>query len=124
MSDAETRVKEIMSTPVRTVSRGASVSDAAARMREDDINALLITTNPPSIITSTDLLDAVAAGRDTSGLSVRELMTEGVETIPPSLHVGEAAAMMTTFGIKHLPVVEDGDYVGMVSSADITAERS
>jgi CBS domain-containing protein len=32
--------------------------------------------------------------------------------------------MMTTFGIKHLPVVEEGDYVGIVSSTDITAQIS
>jgi signal-transduction protein with cAMP-binding, CBS, and nucleotidyltransferase domain len=124
MPEQDTRVENIMSTPVETVSRNATASDAAARMRDEDISALLVTTSPPSIITSTDLLDAIAAGRDTSGLSVRELMTESVETVPPSLRVGEAAAMMTTFGIKHLPVVEDGDYVGMISSTDITAELS
>jgi len=124
MTEKRTRVGDIMSAPVETVPRDASAGDAAGRMREKDISALLVTTSPPSIITSTDLLDAIAAGRDTSKLSVRELMTESVETVPPSLRVGEAAAMMTTFGIKHLPVVEDGDYVGIVSSTDITAERS
>jgi CBS domain-containing protein len=124
MADRDTRVEGIMSTPVETVSRDATASDAAAQMRDGEISALLVTTSPPSIITSTDLLDAIAAGRDTSNLSVRELMTESVETVPPSLRVDEAAAMMTTFGIKHLPVVEDGDYVGMISSTDITAELS
>ena len=123
MSD-DTRVADIMSTPIETISRDASASDAAERMRAEDISALLVTTSTPSIVTSTDILDAVAAGRDTSELSVQELMTESVETVPPTIRVGEAAAMMTTFGIKHLPVVEDGDYVGIISSTDITAQLS
>ncbi len=124
MSDKETPVSEIMSAPVETITRDATASDAAERMREQGINSLLVTTSPPGILTSTDILDAVAAGKNTAELSVTDLMTESVETIPPELRVGDAAEMMTTFGIKHLPVVEDGDYVGMISSTDITAQLS
>jgi len=111
-----------MSSPVVTIPRDATVSEAATKMRTENISALLVTTSPPSIITSTDILHAVAEGRDTSGLAVTDLMTESVETIPPTLRVGEAAAMMTTFGIRHLPVVDGGDYVGMISSTDITEQ--
>jgi CBS domain-containing protein len=121
-SNQQTRVRDIMSSPVETISRGASVSEAAAKMRDHDISALIVTTSEPSIITSTDILDAVATGEDASEMAVTELMTESVETIPPELAVGEAAAMMTSFGIKHLPVVERGDYIGIVSSTDIAAQ--
>ena len=124
MTSEDTRVGDIMSTPVETISRDASASDAAARMRDAGFNSLLVTTSPPGIVTSTDILDAVAEGTETATLSVQDLMTESVETVPPSIRVGEAAAMMTTFGIKHLPVVEDGDYVGMLSSTDLTAQMS
>lgn len=111
-----------MSSPVETISRSAAVSDAAAKMREEEISALVVTTSPPSIITTTDILEAVADGRDATELDVTELMTESVETVPPELQVGEAAAMMTNFGIKHLPVVERGDYVGIISTTDIAAQ--
>lgn len=123
-SSAEARVSDIMSSPVETISRDASVSEAAEIMLEKNISALLVTTSPPSIITSTDLLKSIARGGETSELPVTELMTESVETIPPQLRVGEAAEMMTTFGIHHLPVVEGGDYVGIISSTDITAQVS
>lgn len=123
-SDEPTRVREIMSSPVETISRDATVSEVAAKMRDDNISALIVTTSTPSIITSTDILDAVANGEDTSEMDVTALMTADVETIPPELQVGEAAAMMTNFGIKHLPVVEGGDYVGMISSTDIAAQMS
>jgi CBS domain-containing protein len=116
-------VADIMSTPVETIAADKTLTEAAQLMRDNDIGALLVTTAPPSIITKTDVLDAVAAGRDTSALNVSDVMTESVETVPPALQLNEAAAMMTNFGISHLPVVDD-DYVGIVSSTDITTHLS
>jgi len=121
--ERETRVADLMSTPLLTVAPDATVVEAAATMREREVSALVVTTAPPSIITSTDVLDAVAEGRDVAGLRVSAVMTESVETVPPELRLEEAAAMMTNFGISHLPVVDD-DFVGMVSSTDITARLS
>ncbi|WP_435154232.1 CBS domain-containing protein [Haladaptatus sp. DFWS20] len=118
-TDDRTRVKEMMSTPLRTVSPDATVTDAAKVMRENDISALVVTTTPRSIISSSDVLDAAADGLDPTDLLVADVMTTDVETVTPDLYMEEVAAMMTTFGIKHLPVV-DGDYVGMVSSTDVT----
>ncbi|WP_242695407.1 CBS domain-containing protein [Halomontanus rarus] len=119
--DTRIEVREVMSSPLETISSRATVEEAAKRMREKDINALVVTTQPPSIVTSTDVLDAVAAGRDPSNVTVADVMTESVETVPPDLLLEEVAAMMTTFGIKHLPVAED-DYIGMISSTDIAAQ--
>jgi CBS domain-containing protein len=115
-----TLVEEIMSTPLLTIRRDATLVEAAVKMRENEVSALIVTTAPPSIITSTDVLDAVAEGKDTSELMVSDVMTGSVETVPPDLRIEEAAAMMTNFGINHLPVVDD-DFVGMISSTDITA---
>ncbi|WP_324759312.1 CBS domain-containing protein [Haloarcula sp. GH36] len=121
MGHDRTLVEEIMTTPLERIGPDATVTEAAATMRDKDISALLVTTAPPSIITSTDILDAVAQERDTAKLAVSDLMTESVETVPPDLPLSETAAMMTNFGINHLPVVDD-DYIGMVSSSDITGE--
>ena len=121
--DARTTVEDVMSTPLETISKDATVMEAAQRMREKDINALVVLTTPRAIISSTDVLDAVADGRDITSLEVTDVMTEDVETATPDLYMEEVAAMMTTYGIKHLPVV-DGDYVGMISSTDVTAHLS
>lgn len=120
-----TYVRDVMSTPLETVSQDTTIEEAAQVMCEKDINALVVSTYPPSIITSSDVLEAVAAGEDTAELSVTAVMTESVETVPPDLLVEEVAAMMTTFGIKHLPVEEgDDEFVGMISSTDIMANQS
>ena len=116
-------VRDVMSTPLETISEDASVTEAAKQMEEKEISALVVPTTPRSIISSTDVIRAVAAGRDTSELQVSDVMTTDVETATPDLYMEEVAAMMTTYGIKHLPVVDD-DYVGMVSSTDVAAHMS
>lgn len=118
--ERETRVEDLMSTPLRTISPDATVVEAAAEMRRYEISALVVTTSTPGIVTSTDVLDVVASGEDPTSLLVSDVMTTSVETVPPDLRLEEAAAMMTNFGISHLPVVDD-DFVGMVSSTDIAA---
>lgn len=123
--DEQIRVEEVMSTPLVTISADATVMDAADRMRSEDISALVVTTDPPSIVTSTDVLDAAADGHDPAELRVADVMTRSVETVPQDLFLEEVAAMMTSFGIKHLPVVDvDEEYVGMISSTDVTAQLS
>jgi CBS domain-containing protein len=116
-------VGDVMSTPLRTVEKDVTVMEATKRMRDRDINALVVETTPRAILSSTDVLDAVAAGRDVTELQVADVMTTDVETATPDLYMEEVAAMMTTYGIKHLPVVDD-DYVGMVSSTDVTSHLS
>jgi len=116
-------VADVMSTPLETISPDATVKEAAQRMRARDISALVVTTTPRAIVSSTDVLDAVAEGENVSKLTVADVMTTDVETAAPDLYMEEVAAMMTTYGIKHLPVVDD-DYVGMISSTDVTAHLS
>ncbi|RKD97718.1 CBS domain-containing protein [Halopiger aswanensis] len=122
-SSDRTTVEDVMSTPLETISKDATVMEATQRMREKDINALVVQTSPRAIVSSTDVLDAVADGQDVTKLTVADVMTTDVETATPDLYMEEVAAMMTTYGIKHLPVVDD-DYVGMVTSTDVTAHLS
>jgi len=112
-----------MSTPLETISADATVRAAATQMREQDINGIFVPGAEAGIITTTDIVDAVADGEDLSTATVGDVMTAPVERVTASLELGEAAAMMTNFGIKHLPVIDEHqDYVGMVSSTDITRE--
>ncbi|MFB6090090.1 MAG: cyclic nucleotide-binding/CBS domain-containing protein [Halobellus sp.] len=123
MSNDQTLVRDVMSTRLVTISPDATLVEAAKRMRDHEINALLVPSTEIAIVTSTDVLDAVARDRDPAEVSVGDVMTGAVETVTPDLRLTEAAAMMENFGFSHLPVVDD-DLVGMVSSTDITAQLS
>jgi len=118
-----TRVSEVMSRPLETIGADGPLREAARRMADDDISALVVTTGGGCIVTQSDIVGAVAAGRDLDDTVVRDVMTENVETVTPDLMMEEVAAMMTMYGVKHLPVVDD-DYVGMVSSTDVAAHLS
>lgn len=118
-------VKELMSTPLKTISKEATVKEAASRMREHNINGLFVTGVSVGIITTTDVTEAVAENKDLSAVTVADEMTAPVERITTEEDLSQAAAMMTNFGIKHLPVVDtDGDFVGMISMTDITAHHA
>ena len=118
-----TRVADVMSTPLEMIGGDAPLRDAARRMRDEGISALVVTTGGGCIVTQSDVVGAVADGRDPEATTVRDVMTEDVETVTPDLMMQEVAAMMTMYGVKHLPVVDD-DYVGMVSSTDIAEHLS
>lgn len=123
-----TPVGDVMSTPLETVSPDATIREVAAEMRSADVSSLFVTAGTPAIVTSTDVLDAVADGAALSERRVAEVMTSPVESVPPDVNVREAAAMMTSLGVKHLPVTADSvhgdDYVGMVSSTDVAEHVS
>lgn len=109
-----------MTGSVATVSRDATVSEAASEMRDRNISSLLVPGGRTGIITSTDVLAAVADGRDPERTTVADVMTAPVESINVGLRLAEVAAMMTNYGINHIPVRDrDGDYVGIVSSTDL-----
>jgi CBS domain-containing protein len=118
-----TRVSEIMSTPLETIGADEPLREAARRMADGDISALVVTTGGGCIVTQSDVVGAVAAGRNLDEAVVRDVMTGDVETVTPDLMMEEVAAMMTMYEVKHLPVVDD-DYVGMVSSTDVAAHLS
>ena len=123
--DEGVRVEEVMSAPLETISKGSTIMEAAKTMREHEINALVVTTSPPSIITSTDVLDAAADGHDPTELQVADVMTTSVETVTQDLFLEEIAAMMTSLGVNHFPVVDVNDeYIGMISSSDVTKHLS
>jgi IMP dehydrogenase len=116
-------VADAMTSPLETISSSATAREAAERMRNEDINALFVPGSDAGIVTTTDVLDVVATGDDPDEVAVGDVMTAPVERVTTDVELNEAAAMMTTYGIKHLPVTDGhGDYVGMISSTDLTTE--
>lgn len=119
------RIEEIMTRDPRTVDVNASVQDAARIMRDDDIGDVVVTEGGQvtGIVTDRDIVvRGIAEGRDLSA-QVGEVCSTGIETIAPDASVDDAVTTMREHDIRRLPVVKDGQPVGIVSLGDLAVER-
>ena len=113
-------VGEVMSTGLLTVDASTPLVDAAKQMHERSVGAVLVLAGDRvgGILTERDVLRAVALGQ-VEGTDVAMWMTQHPETIEPSDSTGHAASIMIHGGFRHLPVVEAGKPVGIVSIRDL-----
>ncbi len=113
-------VGEIMSRELLHVGAELGLAEAAQRIDERHIGAALVLDGERliGILTERDILRAVAAGR-VEGTTVADWMSPHPETIEPDETTGHAAALMIHGGFRHLPVVEEGKAVGIVSIRDL-----
>ena len=113
-------VSEIMSGDVLAVDRATTLQEAASRMHERRVGAVVVLDENErlvGIVTERDVLGAVATGRVDGPVSAA--MTASPETIEPDESAGQAAALMIHGGFRHLPVVESGTVIGMISIRDL-----
>jgi CBS domain-containing protein len=116
------QVRDVMTQATVTESQQDSLRSAAERMWRQQTGSLLITEGGQltGIITERDLLRAIALGADPDKTSVDDAMTAEVYTVPPDMQLQDAAREMAARWIRHLPVVEDGQLLGVVSMRDVT----
>jgi CBS domain-containing protein len=116
-----TRVSDVMKQEVLTVAPEDSVGEAAAKMTEADVGAVVVSDfgRVIGILTERDVMRAVARRTHSSVTRVREWMTSDPVTAPPEMEAEEAARTMLDHGFRHLPVMKDGRAVGIVSLRDI-----
>jgi CBS domain-containing protein len=110
-----------------TVPLGTSVQNAASRMDAERIGAVLVLGAEGEmlgIFTERDVLHRVIAQRrDPVKTRVEEVMTERVACCKPNTSLEECRAVMAGNHIRHLPVVRDGELVGIVSMRDVLAQE-
>ena len=112
-------VGEIMAGDVLSVAPDASVLEAARRMHERRVGAVVVLEGERlvGILTERDVLRAVATGGVDGPVSGS--MTPHPDTIEADEEAGQAAALMIHGGFRHLPVVEAETVVGMISIRDL-----
>ncbi|MEO7587719.1 MAG: DUF294 nucleotidyltransferase-like domain-containing protein [Arachnia sp.] len=119
----------VLTTPVRdivkkapiTTTAEASIMDAAVVMSEQRVSALLVMRDDAlvGIVTDRDLRSkVVAVGRDTSE-PVSSIMSPRPHTIDASARVFEVLLDMTEKAVHHLPVLDDGRVIGLVTAGDL-----
>jgi CBS domain-containing protein len=117
------KVKEIM-RPVRVISEDATVRDAAKLMHQHRIGSLVVTADNAKgvagIITERDILGKVTAeNKSPAKVKVNEIMTKKVITVTPDAFIDDAIYLMIEHKIKKLPVVENRELIGIITSTDI-----
>ena len=113
-------VSDHMTRSLLTIASKATLGEAAARMAERGVGAVVVLEGESiaAILTERDVMRAVAAGKDGSAL-VSEWMTRHPDTIEPTDTTDHAASLMIHGGFRHLPVVDGGKVVGIVSIRDL-----
>ena len=113
-------VGDHMTRGLLTIGSDASLGEAAAKMAERGVGAVVILEGEAitAILTERDVMKAVGAGKDGSA-SVADWMTRHPDTIEPGDTTDHAASLMIHGGFRHLPVVEEGKVVGIVSIRDL-----
>ena len=112
-------VAEVMNTNVLTVDPTSSIGEAAEKMIEAGVGAVVVMEDLArivGIVTERDLMRAVAQRARAAEARVRQWMTESVVTIEPETEIKDAAKMMFEKNFRHLPVVnKDGRLLGIAS---------
>ena len=124
------RVSNLLATKgheVATISQERSVSDAVQMLKERRIGALIVTgADAPltGIFSERDVVRALAeSGAAALDLKVTDLMSAEVTTCDESTSVTDLMGLMTAKRIRHVPVVHEGQLVGMVSIGDVVKAR-
>jgi len=115
-------VRDGMSAVVLTVGPSHTLREAARMMVEKGTGAALVNDDErpvPCIVTERDLLESIGRGQDPDAEPVSEHMSEGVVAAAPDWSLEHAATEMSTRGIRHLVVFENGEPTGILSMRDI-----
>ena len=119
------KVKEILAVKgneIWSIGPDQSVYEAIHLLAEKEIGALLVMDGSElvGVISERDYARQIIlkdkSSRDTK---VADIMTSNVVTSEPSQDVGECMALMSDRRIRHLPIIEDGAIVGIVSIGDL-----
>lgn len=106
---------------------GATVLEAAGHMRDRQVGAVLVTEGDARLVgifTGRDAVSrVVAAGKDPTATTLGDVMTYNPDTMTPAHSAIEALRLMQDARCRHLPIVDNGRVVGIVSRGDFRGQE-
>lgn len=116
-------VADVMTPFVRTTT-GETTANAVARLFSDDGIGSAVVVDPGTgdavgIVTESDIMHQVAVDADVRSVPVSAFMTSPVVTVTSTESIHAAATLMRDHSIRRLPVVDDGELVGMLTTTNL-----
>lgn len=118
--------RRLVRRPPVSVVPGTSIAEAARLMTAERVSSLLVGTpnDLQGIVTDRDLRTRVVAQELDSATPVADVMTSNPTSISVGRSAHDALMMMTDHGIHHLPVLDGGEVIGLITSTDLLMARS
>jgi CBS domain-containing protein len=124
------RIRDVVaakpSTEVVTVSPEASVRELIAQLAEHNVGALVVSGDGrqvDGIVSERDVVRRLHADPEVLEATVASIMTTDVHTCSGDAKLDEMMSIMTERRIRHVPVVDDGVMVGIVSIGDVVKHK-
>jgi CBS domain-containing protein len=111
---------------VETIAPDASLKDAAARLREENIAALVAIKGEAilGIISEREIAHALSShGERAASMKVGDILVRDFPTLAPEDSLRRAMGLMTRYRTRHLPVLRGNKLVGLVSIGDVIKHR-
>lgn len=111
-------------TDVLSISPGATVRDALTLMAQEEVGALLVMEGDAleGIISERDYArKVILRDRTSKDTKVGEIMSTELTTVTPEQNVTDCMTLMTDKRIRHLPVLDQGKVVGIISIGDVVS---
>lgn len=115
----------VKGTEVWTISKNSSVMEALERMAEKKVGSLVVDDGDKVVGIFTERDHARKVGllnRKPEDVEIHEVMTADLITVSPTQSVRECMKVMTESRVRHLPVLEDGKLVGLISIGDVVRD--
>jgi len=118
------RAQDIMRREVVTIDGMATVREAIAKMRSENVTALIVEKRHMNdawgIVTIPDLVrEVIAPGRSPDDTNIYEIMTKPVITVPPDMDTRYVARLLHRVGVRRAPVEGQGELLGVISLSDL-----
>lgn len=124
------RIRDVLqskgSSTVITIAPEATVRDLLALLSEHNIGALVVSEDgavPAGIVSERDVVRRLGTDAAVLDLQVAEIMTADIRVCEPGDKLDDLMGLMTQHRIRHVPVLEDGILVGLVSIGDAVKMR-
>jgi len=117
-------IETFMHREMVTAQPGETVAEVARRMRKAEVGTVVVTAGEmlAGVFSERDLLNRVVAeGLDPGATQVADVATQDVTTVSPQTSLRQCAELLEAKGVRHLPVVDRGRPIGIISARDFFA---